>query len=358
MARWSSEQKTKVTEFYLKSGSPILAQRQFRAFFKTREAPDRRTILRIAETFKAQGSVAEKRRTGRGCTALTPQKIREVANKVAKSPNVSVRRLAHEVGISFSSTRRVLKKRLKLHPYKMPVVQMISPDARMKRIEFSRWFSDKCARCPNFLRNLWWSDEAHFFLHGSGNRQNRRIWSNKPPKEALEAPLHSPKVTVWCAMGAQGIVGPVFVEDATGKTVTVTQESYRRVLVRFKRNLSKRCGDQLHQQWIQQDGAPAHTARTTMGWLAEHFPGRVVGKGAAIEWPPQSPDLTPLDFYLWGYVKEVVARQAPKSTEELKRVIQNVISRIPEETCARVAEEARRRAECCVARNGRHVEIA
>jgi hypothetical protein len=33
---------------------------------------------------------------------------------------------------------------------------------------------------------------------------------------------------------------------------------------------------------------------------------RWIGRGGSITWPPRSPDLTPLDFFLWGYAKNIV----------------------------------------------------
>ena len=72
--------------------------------------------------------------------------------------------------------------------------------------------------------------------------------------------------------GAQGIIGLIFVQNETGATVTVTQGIYQQVLVNFKRELRRRCGDQLNVQWFQQDGAPPHTAKAALEWLKEHFP--------------------------------------------------------------------------------------
>jgi hypothetical protein len=36
------------------------------------------------------------------------------------------------------------------------------------------------------------------------------------------------------------------------------------------------------------------------------FPNRSVGRDGPTPWPPRSPDITPLDFFLWGYVKDKV----------------------------------------------------
>ena len=52
--------------------------------------------------------------------------------------------------------------------------------------------------------------------------------------------------------------------------------------------------------WFQQDGAPAHYAQQVKAFLNEKFFSQWIGRGGPIEWPPRSPDLTPLDFFLWG----------------------------------------------------------
>ncbi|GFS52066.1 hypothetical protein TNCV_1104861 [Trichonephila clavipes] len=49
-------------------------------------------------------------------------------------------------------------------------------------------------------------DEAHFWLNGYVNKQNCRIWSEANPQVYVETPLHSEKLTVWCALWASGIL--------------------------------------------------------------------------------------------------------------------------------------------------------
>ena len=67
-------------------------------------------------------------------------------------------------------------------------------------------------------------------------------------------------------------------------------------------------------------------------------------------------DLTPLDFFLGGYLKSVVYQRAPETLGTLKQAIRAAIWRIPPATCTQVTEEARRRVALCVAQNGRHFE--
>ena len=53
------------------------------------------------------------------------------------------------------------------------------------------------------------------------------------PRQIVEKPLHSRKVTVWCAFFANGIIGPYFFENEAGNSVTVTGERYRAMITNF-----------------------------------------------------------------------------------------------------------------------------
>jgi len=50
----------------------------------------------------------------------------------------------------------------------------------------------------------------HFYVSGLVNKQNFRYRSQANPRALHEKPLHSEKVTVWCAMSESGIIGPYF----------------------------------------------------------------------------------------------------------------------------------------------------
>jgi hypothetical protein len=49
---------------------------------------------------------------------------------------------------------------------------------------------------------------------------------------------------------------------------------------------------------IMHDGAPAHFNLIARRYLNQKLPGWWIGRGGPIAWPPRSPDLTPLEFYL------------------------------------------------------------
>ncbi|EZA54475.1 hypothetical protein X777_05833 [Ooceraea biroi] len=62
------------------------------------------------------------------------------------------------------------------------------------------------------------------------------------------------------------------------------------------------------RMWFQHDGAGPHYANIVRDYLNEYLTFRDVwiGRGSRVMWPARSPDLTSPDFYLWGYLKDVV----------------------------------------------------
>ena len=81
--------------------------------------------------------------------------------------------------------------------------------------------------------------------------------------------------------------------------------------------------------------------------LRENFPDRVISRNGNYNWPPRSCELTSLDFFLWGYVKDKVYANAPQSIQELKENIRAVIDEIEPQMCENVMENFIKRAWSC-----------
>ena len=92
-----------------------------------------------------------------------------------------------------------------------------------------------------------------------------------------------------------------------------------------------------------------HTARETIQLLHETFPGRVLSRLGDQNWPPRSCDLTPLDFFLWSYLKSQVYVNKPTTTRALKEEIQRCINEIQPHLCKMVMENFDKRVRMCKA---------
>src|SRR5688572_21626925 len=67
-----------------------------------------------------------------------------------------------------------------------------------------------------------------------------------------------------------------------------------------------------------------HTARLAQGFIATNC-SEFIGKD---EWPPNSPDLSPLDYHVWGAMLEryKTFHPKPKNIDELKSLAANMES--------------------------------
>ncbi|GFW99480.1 hypothetical protein TNCV_3417131 [Trichonephila clavipes] len=74
------------------------------------------------------------------------------------------------------------------------------------RRRFVEWAQNEMAVVPDFHKRNLFSDEAHFWLNGYVKKQNCCIWSEANPQVYVQTPLHPEKLTVWCALGAGGIL--------------------------------------------------------------------------------------------------------------------------------------------------------
>ncbi|GFW23219.1 DUF4817 domain-containing protein [Trichonephila clavipes] len=116
------------------------------------------------------------------------------------------------------------------------------------------------------------------------------------------------------------------------------QASWRALsLGRFNVSAPLHCG-LLEELWFQQDGATCHTARATIDFLKDTFGDRLISRFGPVNWPPRSCNLTPLDYFLWGYVKSLVYADKPQTLDHLEDNIRRVIADIWSQMSEKVIE--------------------
>ncbi|CAF1556573.1 unnamed protein product [Rotaria magnacalcarata] len=175
--------------------------------------------------------------------------------------------------------------------------------------------------CPRTVRTK--AAIVKFFdLDGIYNSQNDRVWAASREEADRkggfrEKTKYPEKVMVWLGACADGLTTPGNLENGTMDAEVYINE----VLP-----IALECGDKaLGDDWTyQQDGARPHKHNLTQEWCAKHFPDFIPEK----RWPPNSPDLCPLDYSLWNELAQCMNwdRITTKATliKEIKRSVTKV----------------------------------
>ncbi|GFV13937.1 transposase [Trichonephila clavipes] len=196
------------------------------------------------------------------------------------------------------------------------------------RRRFVEWAQNEITVIPDFHKRILFSDEAHFWLNGYVNKQNCRIWSEANPQVYVETPLHLEKLTV-------------------------NGDRYRAMITNFF--IPELNNHDVQELWFQQDGATCHTARATIDLLKDTFGDRLISCFGPVNSPPRSCDLTPLDYFLWGYVKSLVNADKPQTLDHLEDNIRRVIADIRPQMLEKVIENWTSRLDYIRGSRGSHM---
>ncbi|GFU52049.1 putative LOC100569746 [Trichonephila clavipes] len=111
----------------------------------------------------------------------------------------------------------------------------------------------------------------------------------------------------------------------------------------------------VQELWFQQDGATCHTARATIDLLKDTFGDRLISRFGPVNWPPRSCDLTPLNYFLWGYVKSLVYADKPQTLFRFEDNIRRVIADIRPQMLEKVIENWTSKLDYIRASHGSHM---
>ncbi|KAK7603429.1 hypothetical protein V9T40_003428 [Parthenolecanium corni] len=339
-----AEKRAYVIEHYFRTQSYKEVFELYKRKFPGATVPNKSTIQRLVDNFRSRWTL-EPRKRERRCTVLTPENVADISKRVRERPSTSVRKLASQMKIHPSSAYRGLKT-LKLPAFRAMLAHELLPPDPLRRLKFCKWFqkfiqnSDKGISA---LEYVFFSDEAWFHKSGYVNAGNFRIWCSENPHVYRKSSLHSQKIGVWCALSRKRIIGPIFF------TSTINAEAYHSIIRQFVSLLEEDERD----CWFQQDGAAAHTSEDTLDFLAQFFDDRIISKGL---WPLRSPDLNPLDFFLWGHLKNRVFRTPLGSMEDLKRRITEEINAITPAQLCDVFSNLIKRVALCKDQLGTHFQ--
>lgn len=272
---------------------------------------------------------------------------------VTENPNISIRNMNRQLNISYGSVQRVLKKN-KLRPYKMQTCQALSEPQKQLRLDFCQLMLNRIRNDHRFLNKIIWTDEATFCTSGISNRQNTRFWSNTNPEFLRPVKFQGRlSVNTWCGIHNGKILGPHFFDR------TLRGEKYVNFLdTTFDIFFNEIPPNEQRSAIFQQDGAPPHNVRAATDYLNNKFM-EWIGKSGTIRWPPNSPDLTPLDTFLWGYLKNKVYGNNLNNEDDIKNSVRdeiNILNNNHNDFIQNATQNLLKRLRLCVEKQGGHFE--
>lgn len=311
-------------------------------------------IKRIDET----GDVSRQKGSGRPRSARTAANIQTVGELICSQEDrpgtsKSPREIERETGISRSSVCRIVKRDLGLKTFRRRQVQLLSEADVRKRFAACKKLKKRLTKQK--LDRTWFSDEKVFTVQTPSNTQNDRVYANVksksdvPAERLLKGRKHfSQSVMVSVAVSKLGKTNLVFVQPgAKINSVYYCENVLEQGLLPDIRRISN------NDFMFQQDGAPAHRSRHTVAYLRSNVPEFIEPEN----WPPNSPDLNPVDYSVWGALQQMVYRHKISDIEQLKRVLIDCWSQLSQDTLNRAIDQLPRRLAMVIKANGAHVEF-
>ena len=171
-------------------------------------------------------------------------------------------------------------------------------------------------------------------------------------------PLHDQKIMIFAAITSGHVIGPIFFESCAN------QHTYHDMIINeFIPKLKRAYENQIDHLIYQQDSAPPHVTNKVLSKLREIFNDNLITKNGWLngmaKWPPRSTDLTPCDFFLWGFLKSKLYGKKFSTIQELKNELIKQFEELNQNKLLlkRVFENFVKRCYLCIGTEGRHFKI-
>ena len=283
----------------------------------------RTTVHRWLDRFESSGSVGVKKKSGRPKTDRTKRLINLVRKRLESSiDRKSLRTMEKDFNSTRDTIRRVLTKNLGKKCYLKINVQKLKEDQQQIRKTCCTWIRNNINN--EKLRRIMFSDQKIFTRNGYFNPKNDVIWADSRYDANEAGGYHETEefpVSVMVALGAtwNGLTEAYFFWT----NARLNGKTYHETLLSFY----KEEGDRLygHKNWdFQQDGASCHTDSRAQSWCRKHFDFFIPKE----RWPPNSPELIPLDYSIWNQISRHVDYKKVKNVNDIRRKVKKAMMKI------------------------------
>ena len=216
-----------------------------------------------------------------------------------------------------------------------PLRIKMSEENKAKRVlwieSHSRWRRQKWSKVV-------WTDEKMFELYPQRGRLYAKILPDEYPEDFPRQRLGvSPKIMFWGAISGEGKVFLDVIEDPSMTSYSYSCFLYQRAMPAIRMIHGK-------DFFYQQDNAPPHRGGLTSIYLE-------IAKVKVIEWPPQSPDLNPIE-QVWNWLAGKIKTKSFQNLGELRDSVFALWEQLPNNTVLAYIEKLESKMDYVYKNNG------
>ena len=341
------EKRAMVIELHHQGKTPPEIFRELKNF-KINRIIIKRTLDRFFETF----SINDRPRSGRKRSVTTKKLVKAVRERIKRNPRRCLRKMAVEMNVNLEVMRKLVKDKLKIKCYKLQKVAGLSEAQKEKRLKRCKQLLKRYD--DNDVKRILFSDEKLFVTEQQINKQNHRILATNIREipiniKTVKKWQYSASLMVWAGVSLKGKTNLIFFKNG----IKINAAKYIEDVLEHQ----VKCLNQTmfnNQGFVfQQDSAPAHKAKVTQAWCNENLPEFIHHD----EWPPSSPDLNTMDYFVWGYLQDVINSSHCQSIEELKHRLIVAWGNLDLDKVHAAINSWRKRLRLCVKAKGNSFEI-
>jgi hypothetical protein len=313
----------------------------------------RATIYWQIRKFRETGRFDRVPGSGRKRTKRTEDNIQAVDSRIKANPHISIRQIARELNIDERTARDICKRDLKVKSRARIKKQLVNQSSREKRFERSKLLLNELKK--ESMGVILFTDEKNFDLDSVSNSRLDRYLSSK---RAVDVPehirfkfrtKHPQSIMMFGLIASDGKVMPPFFWP---KGARVNADTYVKLLSTVVKPWIEANYPPDVKYTFMQDGAPCHTANKTQKWLSDNLKSF----WPKTFWPPNSPDLNPLDFSVWAYVARKACNKSHPNLESLQADIMSAWNSMTPDYIRLTRQRFRPRLEAVVKNNGGYIE--
>lgn len=339
----------------LADGDGQAALRMYRERYPTRRVPHYQMFEQLHRNLIEHGSFTGRvQNTGQLRSTRTRTPVMEenvMLHAVDSNPSTSIPAVAAGTGECSLSVRNVIQAAA-LHPSYMRPLQLLEKEDYSQRLAFAQWYLMQRTDDLLFPSCVLFTGEASFTREDILYPHTEQWWSQETSCTTRSRVLqeHDFVINVWAGIVGDCLVGPYLLPSR------LDAQKYLIFLEEVLPDLLKDVPFRIRRKmWFQHDDAIMHCAIPVREYLNQTFKDRWIGRGGPVSWPPHSPDLSSVNFCLWGTFKAIVYETPVACDMDLVARITVAAAEIRETAgfFEEVRQSMERRCQSCIISKGR-----